>query len=134
MHRPGVEVEHATFRSQVRRASHYSKIVLDRGPGPPRERGDLGSEPPVSSDSVYRQITLAYVLNFSCATLARLRMRTRDTHDRCRTALHCVHFIFRSVNLASKLPKCTKACPKVVCGWGSVPDSLGELTMLRTPL
>jgi len=32
--------------------------ALDRGPGPPMGRGDLGLEPPVCSDATYCQITL----------------------------------------------------------------------------
>jgi len=40
-----------------------SNIVLDKGPGPPMRRGDLGSEPPVHSDAACRQITLALFMS-----------------------------------------------------------------------
>jgi len=48
------------------------KTVLDRGPGHPTRRGDLGSEPLVRSDAAYRHITLVLVtvitvLLFVCA-------------------------------------------------------------------
>jgi len=39
-----------------------SNTVLDRGPGAPQEWEIWGSEPPVSSDAAYRQITLAVVM------------------------------------------------------------------------
>ena len=40
-------------------------IVLHRGSGPPRKRGDLGAETPVRSDAIhaaYRQITVTVVV------------------------------------------------------------------------
>ena len=38
-----------------------SNIVLDGGPGPPREGGFRVSEPPVCSDTTCRQIVLVLV-------------------------------------------------------------------------
>ena len=39
-----------------------SNIVLDRSPGPPTRRGDLGSEPPICNDAAYCPITLGLVI------------------------------------------------------------------------
>ena len=39
-------------------------IVLDRGPNPSVERGDLGVRTPVCNDAAYHQITMAVVGNY----------------------------------------------------------------------
>ena len=48
-------------------------IVLDRGPGSPTERGDLGVGTPVCSDVAYCQITLALVSASFTQQLHQLR-------------------------------------------------------------
>jgi len=41
-----------------------SNTLLDRGPGSPTRRGDLGVRTPVHGDDTYHQITLALVVVF----------------------------------------------------------------------
>jgi len=60
-----------------------SNIVLNRGPGLPKERRDLGSEHPVHSHATYCQITLAVVSSVATDDLQYHLHRTSSVDFLC---------------------------------------------------